>query len=690
MKRVIFMLMAFISSAVVSAQVYDYYFEDKDVFDMFPQLQKVDARTMVVKQMPPVDVDKLLEEDRELEGLDVPFRFGYAMDVDYTLGDGKWIEPGDGNRIWSMRFHSKGAYSLNFIFPEMFLSPEAELYIFSADGSMVYGPVTAQQNITTGKFLTGLVVGDDVIIQLIEPVASKEKSILKISQVVHGYQNTFAGLNGTSVSLLNCHNDVCNYPLWKDESDGVGAVLMEGTHLCSGALINNSSGDFRPYFLTAFHCHVGDVTSWAFRFQYKSPLCSASTVNYNSANFRAEWEDTDFLLVELQQAVLNDRLTFLGWDRSSSVSSTGTGIHHPDGSTMKISFDNQSLTTNSNPISIGGVPHSANSHWVVTYDSGTTEGGSSGSPLFNTNKRVIGQLDGGGSGCPPDVIKYYGRFDQSWTGGGTATTRLSNWLGTASTTNTIRFNISGPSLVPCSGNVTYTLPAAAASYTVNWNVGSLEIVSGQGTRTITVRKSASSTASSTLIQAAITSGITSYIRKSVDIGVPMVTSVTGPSSATTGSLCIFHAQPIFSEGDYEWMVEPSTATKSVYRNMCDITFLEPGSYTVGARSTSSCTSSGSYTTTYVSVSWPSSSYSISQGEFSSKIVTVTNRGAGVKGANQTVAYSLYNQATGVFATSGQMPASGGTLDFSRLPTGIYVLRIETSNGVYDTHSFLLK
>jgi hypothetical protein len=41
MKRVFFILFALLSSAVVSAQVHDYYFENKDAFQTFPQLKPV-------------------------------------------------------------------------------------------------------------------------------------------------------------------------------------------------------------------------------------------------------------------------------------------------------------------------------------------------------------------------------------------------------------------------------------------------------------------------------------------------------------------------------------------------------------------------------------------------------------------------------------------------------------------------
>ncbi|MGO4776418.1 proprotein convertase P-domain-containing protein, partial [Lysobacter sp. 2RAB21] len=75
-----------------------------------------------------------------------------------------------------------------------------------------------------------------------------------------------------------------------------------------------------------------------------------------------------------------------------------------------------------------------NVQWQPT--GGVTEPGSSGSPLYSPEKRVIGQLHGGPSSCSAtgaDRSDYYGRVFTSWTGGGTASTRLSNWLDAGNT-----------------------------------------------------------------------------------------------------------------------------------------------------------------------------------------------------------------------------------------------------------------
>ncbi|MDR0683001.1 MAG: trypsin-like peptidase domain-containing protein [Dysgonamonadaceae bacterium] len=232
---------------------------------------------------------------------------------------------------------------------------------------------------------------------------------------------------------------------WETESNGVALILLStGSSVCSGSLINNTSQNNKPLFLTAFHCvdvysprgsidsaEIARAQNWGYRFNYKTTTCDGSIISttyfYNHAYFRAAWQPTDFTLMELIDSITHNA-TFLGWDRTGNNPSSGTGIHHPAGMVMKISFDNNALTSNSSVINWSdGTQSPVNSHWTVGYDNGTTEGGSSGSPLFDQNHRVVGQLHGGSPGCPP-VTKYYGKFDLSWTGNGTDNTRLSNWL----------------------------------------------------------------------------------------------------------------------------------------------------------------------------------------------------------------------------------------------------------------------
>ncbi|MBS1591613.1 MAG: T9SS type A sorting domain-containing protein [Bacteroidetes bacterium] len=100
---------------------------------------------------------------------------------------------------------------------------------------------------------------------------------------------------------------------------------------------------------------------------------------------------------------------------------------------MKIATYNQTATQQT---------YISSSDWSTVWLSGTVEPGSSGGPLYNSNHQIIGQIHGGNPSniCTSNDSAFSGRFDVSWTGGGTNSTRLSNWLDPgntgATTTNT--------------------------------------------------------------------------------------------------------------------------------------------------------------------------------------------------------------------------------------------------------------
>lgn len=186
-------------------------------------------------------------------------------------------------------------------------------------------------------------------------------------------------------------------------------------------------------------------------------------------------------MIELSQTPSSSLdLTFLGWSRSSSLPTSSVGIHHPQGDQMKISFANS-------PATLGNTYTFTNTAWRVLWDLGTSEPGSSGSPLFDIDHRVIGQSYSGTQPAGPPCNQLtggnnYGRFDLSWDGGGTNDTRLSNWLdpnntGAMTTNTTTISNLSGTSLnvsitggasTICSGASTYTLNGAPAGTTIAW------------------------------------------------------------------------------------------------------------------------------------------------------------------------------------------------------------------------------
>jgi len=78
----------------------------------------------------------------------------------------------------------------------------------------------------------------------------------------------------------------------------------------------------------------------------------------------------------------------------------------------KISFEYDDMSTTS----YGGSSVSADGTHVRVndWDVGTTESGSSGSPLFNGSHRIIGRLHWGFAACNNNFPDWYGRFYKSW------------------------------------------------------------------------------------------------------------------------------------------------------------------------------------------------------------------------------------------------------------------------------------
>ena len=487
MKKTLFTAI-FLSTSILGiyGQVETRFFPNRDALQQ-NRLLKEHRRVAKIKAMPPLDIQKIASARQQEKDDNVPFRFGEGFDTHITLADGEWTDRESG-RLWTMAIESKGAYSINFVFNDFHLPEGAELYISNEEGDMLYGPVTSKVNTENGHFLTDLIKGDKVTIYLFEPSNKRNESQLTIKRVVHAYENMFSDMAyGQIGSSGNCNNNVACFPAWSKESDAVALVLLSnGTEWCSGSLLMTANQSFRPYFLSAFHCidtdipkgslsssEISNAENWMFKFQYKMSSCSGgyatSGVTYNRATFRAAWNNTDFALMELRNSPAGDsRFSWLGWDRSGNAPTAGTGIHHPSGDVMKISFDNDLITETA-----AGSTNSGTTHWFVDIDNGTLEHGSSGSPLFNPQKKVIGQLHNGYPGCNSSKQFWYGCFHRSWAGGGTNSTRLSNWLDPNGsgviTTNTSKSpTVSGPSSV-CD-QATYTVENLPAGAIVEWSV----------------------------------------------------------------------------------------------------------------------------------------------------------------------------------------------------------------------------
>lgn len=387
-----------------------------------------------IEIMPSVNVDSLLESDSSTDFLS---RFGYAFSVNLNLeNSGIWETMPNGDKVWRLKINCPNAFSVNLIFDNWWLPQGGVFFVYSNNKKMILGGFNdSVANNDENVFATDLIKGDTIILEYFEPNYS-DGGVISIGKVIHGYKDMF-GMHGRSGE---CNNDVnCSFgDEWCIEKQSIGLILLlDNTRLCSGCLINNTSQDLTPYFLTANHCLSGGTGTWLFRFKYWSPHCNEGNdaLGWHSilgATIVANNAATDFALLRLKTTPPSSfGLVYAGWDRSSTPPTRGTAIHHPRGDVMKISHDLNSLQ------SVGWTNPTVN-HWRATFDEGIVQHGSSGSPLFNQNHRIVGQLHGNQNNqcaisnndchCNQTPIGEYGMFHISWDGGGTAATRLRDWL----------------------------------------------------------------------------------------------------------------------------------------------------------------------------------------------------------------------------------------------------------------------
>ena len=376
------------------------------------------------QSLPSVDHATLLAED-ETESKDVPLRFGYPHEVNFNLNNsGTWEDTKDG-RVWRLRIESRGAYSINLVFDEFDVPVGGQLFLYNDNHEYVIGAFTQENENPDRKFATQPVPGDAITLEYIEPFEAQGQSAISVMRVVHAYRNLFGRGDDNPLDSFgssgSCNNNV-NCPEgadWQDQKRGVVMLLTSGNfRYCSGSLINTTANDAAPYILTANHCSPS--TNDIFMFNYESPSCAnidgPTNQTVQGCQLISHYSNSDFYLVRLNSNVpLSYNPYFNGWNANDVAATNSVCIHHPSGDIKKISFDYQAPQASSYG---GSSTPGDNTHWhILNWEDGTTEPGSSGSPLFDQNHRITGQLHGGTASCSNNIDDYFGKVSISMLNG---------------------------------------------------------------------------------------------------------------------------------------------------------------------------------------------------------------------------------------------------------------------------------
>jgi hypothetical protein len=392
------------------------------------------------------DYDDAMHEKSYRVGVEVPVSVS-------TLNSGQWEDLPAGGRIWRVTLICKGAQAIGLNYDKIQLPAGTDVFVYTPDQKFVIGALTATEVPQNQKFATRPLSGDALVLEYYEPDWVKEQPIIDISGLVYIYRGfeaqDFENTKSVSSGICEVNVNCSEGDNWQKQKQGVVKILTKvGSryYSCSGSLLNNTAQDFKGLLLTASHCSkdgsggvstVTDYEQWIFYFNYEYTGCvsSATTqstivgvkklaIGATSSNI-----GSDFLLMQsLKSIPAQYNAYYCGWDAGSGNSASGVCIHHPDGDVKKISTYNTLLGSGN----WGSTPYT---HWLVSWAQtvngfGVTEGGSSGSPLFDDEGLIIGTLTGGESACNNEAgVDMFGKVNYSWESNGTtADMQLKPWL----------------------------------------------------------------------------------------------------------------------------------------------------------------------------------------------------------------------------------------------------------------------
>lgn len=389
-----------------------------------------------VRLLPPA-TEITEQEDIENDAVGNPPRYAVHIPVGLNMtNSGSWTELKGGARIWRLRLETPRALATILLYDDFTLPEGSLLYIYNDDKSSMIGGFSSHNNTDGGTYATQLVSGEVCTLEYYEPPNVRGQGSISISDLGHVYRyahppnfnaNSRGGSGGCEVDI-NCSEG----NNWQDEKKGVLGMSIAtnfGSGWCTASLVNNTSLNCVPYILSAMHCtedsNAGNFGQYVFYFNYESTGCSSGSTTTNQSItgcvLRANSGDgggssgSDFALMEATSTIPGGYNAYYnGWNAQNVGSQSGVGIHHPSGDRKKIStYSSQLFTTG---WGIGGTHWSVD--WVGTANGhGVTEGGSSGSPLFDDQGRIVGTLTGGGSFCsqvPNTSPDAYGKVAYHW------------------------------------------------------------------------------------------------------------------------------------------------------------------------------------------------------------------------------------------------------------------------------------
>lgn len=352
-----------------------------------------------VARLEALNLGALALEDALLDAPGMPMRIGVGAAVAEGDGAGAWFDEAGGERVWALDVSCENAVGLRVRLSGMDFAPGVEVVVseVGADGrtGRSIGAWGGRGLWGNGEMWTGTAWSGRVRIEVRGAGAGRGGAApvgVEVAQRIYR-----GGGPGGVTDELACHADVTCFPQWAEVARATGrfSFISGGqTFVCTGQLLNTTTSDLTPYFLTANHCvsTAGVAQTAEISWLYQTAVCNGAAPNLASAprslgmTLVDAFSPSDYSL-NIVDGALPAGVSWVGWETTSvSTSTPVVGVHHPGGSYKRIAMGTKAAAaTCRNETNFFGV------NWTV----GLVEPGSSGSGIYRAStKALVGQLFG--------------------------------------------------------------------------------------------------------------------------------------------------------------------------------------------------------------------------------------------------------------------------------------------------------
>jgi hypothetical protein len=386
-------------------------------------------------------------------GVGVPHQIGMARSVPEAADAARtaallqWQPTARGTQVAALRFESPGARGLRLGVLVQALPTGAVLRFHGAAPEAAL-QISAQELQALAERNAGAGAADEVAHTYWSPDLGAAQATLEVEipadaqpaavrlavpRLSH-FTQTAADAEAASLTKAaaagSCLVDVSCRPDYLEQSRSVARmtfVAQDGNaYYCSGTLLNDAASSGTPYFLSAQHCIASQAvastleTDWL----YRSASCNGADQHSGARRLRGGARllyasaSTDTAFMQLNDPAPAGIIHAGSYYGGVPIGMALAGLHHPEGAWQSISLG--SVLHYGNCANESCSPNSGEngSFLAVTWQQGSTEGGSSGSGVFVTigaQRYLAGQLHGGLASCAsPSAADYYGRFDLSY------------------------------------------------------------------------------------------------------------------------------------------------------------------------------------------------------------------------------------------------------------------------------------